>query len=195
MRIRIFAIISLVLGLSVTAAAQQKTALRTGWAIQSSCKVAEKGGVVSTPGFTPKGWYPATVPSTVLAALTADKVFPDPFFGMNLRAIPGTSYPIGRIFSRLPMPDDSPYRCSWWYRTEFRAPRGAGRVFNLHFGGINYRANVWMNGRQIADATERRRRLPHLRFRRQRDAAARRRQRAGRRGHRADGEGPRDQLG
>ena len=93
MRIRFLAIISLVLGLSVTAAAQQTTALRTGWAIQSSCKVAEKGGVISTPGFTPKGWYPATVPSTVLAALTADKVFPDPFFGMNLRAIPGTSYP------------------------------------------------------------------------------------------------------
>ena len=27
-------------------------------------------------------------------------------------------------------------------------------MFNLHFGGINYRANVWMNGRQIADATD-----------------------------------------
>jgi len=151
---RAFIISGLLLGFSVAATAQQRTELRTGWAIQSSCKVAEKGDVVSTPTFAPTGWYPATVPSTVLAALTAAKAFPDPFFGMNLRAIPGTSYPIGRVFSRLPMPADSPYRCSWWYRTEFTAPGAKGRVFNLHFAGINYRANVWLNGRQVAGAAE-----------------------------------------
>jgi exo-1,4-beta-D-glucosaminidase len=144
----------LVVGLVGPAAAQQRTDLRSGWAIQSSCQVAEKGGQISAPAFVPKGWHPTTVPSTVLAALVADKVFPDPFAGMNLRSIPGTSYPIGRVFSRLPMPDDSPYRCSWWYRTEFRAPGGPGRVNHLHFGGINYRANVWLNGRQIASATD-----------------------------------------
>ena len=151
---RVFIIGGLVFSLAATAAAEQRTELGTGWAIQSSCKVAERGDVVSTPACVPKGWYPATVPSTVLAVLTSAKAFPDPFLGMNLRAIPGTSYPIGRVFSRLPMPADSPYRCSWWYRTKFTAPGGKLRVFNLHFDGINYRANVWLNGRQIAGAAD-----------------------------------------
>ncbi len=154
MRTRISIAFVLVFLMLIPAAAQQRTDLRAGWAIQSSCKVAEKGDVISTAKFTPKGWYPATVPATVLAALVDAKIYPDPFYGMNLRAIPGTNYPIGKLFSRLPMPADSPYKCSWWYRTEFRAPGEAGKTFNLHFGGINYRANVWLNGQQIANSKD-----------------------------------------
>jgi exo-1,4-beta-D-glucosaminidase len=151
---RVLVVTTLVLGLVAPAAAQQRTDLRAGWVIQSSCQVAEKGSQISTPAFVPKGWHSTTVPSTVLAALVADRVFADPFVGMSLRSIPGTSYPIGRLFSRLPMPEDSPYKCSWWYRTEFRASGTRGRITHLHFGGINYRANVWLNGRQIANATD-----------------------------------------
>ncbi len=53
------------------------------------------------------------------------------------------------------MPQDSPYRCGWWYRTEFSAPPAAERDqrFWLHFGGINYRGDLWLNGQQIADST------------------------------------------
>ena len=53
------------------------------------------------------------------------------------------------------MPDDSPFRCSWWYRTEFTIPaRFQQKTAWLHFDGINYRANVWLNGRQLADAKD-----------------------------------------
>jgi len=54
------------------------------------------------------------------------------------------------------MPEDSPYRCGWWYRTEFSAPANADKAehFWLHFGGINYRADLWLNGRKIADTTK-----------------------------------------
>ena len=31
-------------------------------------------------------WYSATVPTTVLNALVEDKVYPDPYTGMNLRS-------------------------------------------------------------------------------------------------------------
>jgi exo-1,4-beta-D-glucosaminidase len=126
------------------------------WTIQSSSKVAESGEVISTPLFKPTGWIVATVPATVLAAqVTAkeQKVFEEPFFGRNLRQIPGTSYPEEKIFAQLPMPDDSPYKCSWWYRTEFRVPTSyKGKNVWLNFGGINYRANIWLNGKQIANA-------------------------------------------
>ena len=102
--------------------ANERIPLRDGWMLQSSCKVAAKGAQISVPGFPTDGWHATTVPSTVVAALVADKTYPDPYFGENLRSIPGTTYPIGKMFSVLPMPKDSPFRCSWWYRTEFRAP-------------------------------------------------------------------------
>jgi len=53
------------------------------------------------------------------------------------------------------MPDDSPFRCFWWHRTEFVVPAAfTGRNIWLTFNGINYRANIWLNGRKIADAAQ-----------------------------------------
>ena len=132
-------------------AANERVLLHDGWMLQSSCKVAAKGAQISLPGFGTDGWHATTVPSTVVAALVADKTFPDPYFGENLRSIPGATYPIGKMFSVRPMPKDSPFRCSWWYRTEFRAPDGfEGKRVWLNFAGINNRANIWLNGQRIA---------------------------------------------
>jgi exo-1,4-beta-D-glucosaminidase len=127
--------------------------LREGWAIQSSADVHETGGAISTPGFKARDWYPATLPSTVLSTLVKDRVYADPYTGVNLRSIPGTSYPIFRNFSELMMPPGSPFLHSWWFRTDFQIPaEDRGKTLWLNFDGINYRANVWMNGRQIASA-------------------------------------------
>src|ERR1700749_2627525 len=129
--------------------------LRENWRIQSSSALQAEGGALSTPGYKTTGWYAATVPSTVVGALVEDKVYPDPFYGMNLRLMPGCSYPIGHNFANLPMPDDSPYNKPWWYRTEFQVPAAdRGQRLWLHFDGINYAANVWLNGHKIADAGE-----------------------------------------
>jgi exo-1,4-beta-D-glucosaminidase len=133
----------------------EKTYLHSGWALQSSCQFSAAGEQISTAGFKTDGWHSTDVPSTVVAALVADKTYPDPYYGMNLRDIPGTTYPIGKNFSLLPMPKDSPFRCSWWYRTEFKLPENFnGRHVWLHFGGINNRANIWLNGRQIANSKD-----------------------------------------
>ncbi len=130
-----------------------KTYLHDGWTLQSGCEFKAAGAEISAVGFSTAGWHQTTVPSTVVAALVADNTYPDPDFGMNLRKIPGTTYPIGKNFGELPMPKDSPFRCSWWYRTEFRTPAGSdGRHVWLHFSGINYRANIWLNGRKLAGA-------------------------------------------
>ncbi len=54
----------------------------------------------------------------------------------------------------MPMSKDSPFRCAWWYRTEFTVAPSSDpnhRVW-LNFGGINNRANIWLNGHQIADS-------------------------------------------
>jgi exo-1,4-beta-D-glucosaminidase len=130
----------------------ERLALRDHWNLQSSANVAAKGDVISTPSFAPQGWHEATVPTTVVAALVRDKTLPDPVFAMNLRQLPGVSYPVGANFSNIRMARDSPYAVSWWYRRQFAAPAYyAGKIIWLNFEGINYRANVWLNGKQIAN--------------------------------------------
>ncbi|MGC1593721.1 MAG: sugar-binding domain-containing protein, partial [Candidatus Acidiferrales bacterium] len=132
-----------------------KVTLQSGWRLQSSCQFSATGDQISATGFKTDGWHSTDVPSTVVAALVADKTYPDPYYAMNLRDIPGTTYPIGKNFSLLPMPQDSPFRCSWWYRTEFKLPENFhDRHVWLHFGGINNRANIWLNGHQIAAAKD-----------------------------------------
>src|SRR5581483_222578 len=135
------------------ASAPGRMVLHDNWAIQSSAYVRDAGGSVSMPGFGAHGWYPATVPSTVLSASVRQRVYPDPYFGMNLRSIPGTTYPVSTNFSNIQMPPESPFRSSWWYRTEFTLPAEyRGRTLWLGFDGINFRANVWLNGRRIASS-------------------------------------------
>ena len=131
-----------------------KIVLSDGWSIQSSEKVKEKGETISSKAFFPQGWYSTSVPSTVLAALVGNKVYPDPYFGMNLRSIPGTGYAIGRNFANLPMPPGSPFRSTWWYRKQFQFSRREGQQSRLHFDGINYRANIWLNGHLVADSAQ-----------------------------------------
>jgi exo-1,4-beta-D-glucosaminidase len=135
--------------------AAEKLVLRDHWALQSSAKIEGKGEVLSTLGFVPQGWHNATVPTTVVAALVKEKTLPDPFFAMNLRQFPGVTYPIGGNFSNIAMEPDSPYAVSWWYRNQFAAPAAySGKTVWLNFKGINYRANVWLNGKQIANSNE-----------------------------------------
>ncbi len=135
--------------------ATKTTHLTEGWALQSSCKIRAEGSVIASPGLASDGWIKATVPTTVLAAQAAAGLVPDPYRDDNLRKLPGVNYPLGHNFANLPMPADSPYACGWWYRTEFTAPQVArdGRVW-LHFGGINYRGEIWLNGKHIAGRSQ-----------------------------------------
>lgn len=132
-------------------AVAKRVPLRDGWKLQSSCEVKAGGEEISKLGFVTAGWTTTKVPSTVLAAQVNAGKFKDPYFGMNLRDIPGTDYPITKIYANLPMTADSPYRCSWWYRKEFTAPFGPKETTWVRFNGINYRANIWLNGEKIAD--------------------------------------------
>jgi exo-1,4-beta-D-glucosaminidase len=137
------------------APSDEKLALRDGWSLQSSGKVDKGGEVISTAKFQPSGWYSVNVPTTVVAALVKQKIYPDPTYGMNLRSIPGTTYPIGANFSNIPMQQDSPFIIPWWYRKAFVLPAGyKGKAIWLDFGGINYRANIWLNGKQIAKSDD-----------------------------------------
>ena len=134
-------------------AAETKIDLAQGWLVQSSAKVTSPGEEIASERYRPQDWYRCTVPTTVVNALVNNQVYADPYFGMNLRLIPGTTYGIGMNFSNMAMPADSPFARSWWYRTQFRLPAATrGKNLWLNFDAINYRANIWLNGQKIADA-------------------------------------------
>jgi exo-1,4-beta-D-glucosaminidase len=132
-----------------------KIPLAQNWRLQSSCEVKATGQEIATAGFRTDAWHKASVPTTVVAALVADGTYTDPYYGLNLKSLPGMDYPPSIFFSNQPMPADSPFRCSWWFRTEFPTPTEAiKRAMWLRFDGINYRANIWLNGEKIADAKD-----------------------------------------
>jgi len=112
--------------------------LKTGWRIRASADTPARGEQISTPGFDCRAWYAATVPSTVLATLVKNGVYRDPYFAKNLDGI-----------------SSEPFRGSWWYRTEFDLPAAARHdCIRLVFDGINFRANVFLNGQPVATADE-----------------------------------------
>jgi exo-1,4-beta-D-glucosaminidase len=127
--------------------------LHKNWQLQSSCEVKATAEQLSTAGFDAGAWHHTDIPSTVVGALVNDKTYPDPTYGTNLRSLPGMDYSSKSFFALQDMPKNSPFLCSWWFRTEFTLPSGYDQKTKwLHFLGINYRANIWINGQKIADA-------------------------------------------
>ncbi len=131
-----------------------RTYLHRNWQIQSSCDVKAGGEQISSAGFDAKEWHKTDIPATVVGALVTDKTYPDPNYGTNLKSLPGMNYSDKTLFANQEMPEGSPFRCSWWYRTEFTPPAGEKKKEWLDFLGINYRANIWINGHKLEDASD-----------------------------------------
>jgi exo-1,4-beta-D-glucosaminidase len=109
-------------------------ALKSGWAIFAADRVEASGERIATPGFDADAWYPAKVPSTVLGNLVDLGIYGNVLFSKNLGTIP-----------------TAPFQQPWWYRTEFMAENaGSGIQSRLVFEGINYRAEIYLNGCKVA---------------------------------------------
>ena len=112
---------------------QEPLVLSSGWQLQDVAKVPQPGTELSLPGFRSDGWYPATVPGTVLTSYLNAGAIPDPNFGDNQLFI-----------------SDSYFYSDFWYRTEFLSPNvTAGELQWLEFEGINWKANVFLNGDRL----------------------------------------------
>ncbi|HUX43793.1 MAG TPA: discoidin domain-containing protein [Terracidiphilus sp.] len=104
------------------------------WRLQRASLVPADGAAISTPGFAAKDWRIATVPGTVLTSYLNDGAIPNPDFGDNQYAI-----------------SDSFFCADFWYRNEFLAPaaRPAQQHYWLNFDGINWKAEVYLNGHSL----------------------------------------------
>jgi len=128
--------------------------------LQSSSLIKADGAEISNTQYkSPVYWMPVKVPSTVLTGLVANHIYPDPYQGLNNMLIPDASDQFNKEYnleqySHLPG-EPNPWKKPYWYRTTFNVAAGdKGRHFQLIFKGINYRAAVWVNGKQIADSTQ-----------------------------------------
>ena len=111
------------------------TKLEKGWTLFSSKGLKDSGDNISTLGFVTKQANNAKVPGTVLANLVEQGVYTDIFVDSNFDKI-----------------DKEQFKGSWWYRKDFKISKSDLSNYNLVFEGINYRANIWLNGKKIADA-------------------------------------------
>jgi exo-1,4-beta-D-glucosaminidase len=113
--------------------------LREGWLMQSAIPLNAGGAEISRENYKAGGWYPVSLPTTVIAGLLKNKVYDfDPFYGSNLQRIAGPQF-------------DS----AWWFRKEFSLPASSrGKILVLILHGLNYRANVWLNGTRVADSSQ-----------------------------------------
>ena len=97
---------------------------------------------MSMPGFSTEGWLPAIVPGTVLNTDVYNGKVPEPYFGLNNKVqkklIPDITEAGRDYYTR-------------WFRTEFDVPASyAGKQIWLQFDGINYHAEVWVNGNLLS---------------------------------------------
>jgi len=112
--------------------------LSDGWSIRAAADVADDGAAVSTAGYGSAEWFAASVPSTPMAALVASGLHPDLYLGTNLEEV-----------------DTEQFDGPWWYRTEFEvSAEQAEKVARLQFAGINYSADIWLNGELLAGRQE-----------------------------------------
>jgi len=118
-------------------AQKQEIILNKNWKAKRAGELTVDGTVISKPDFQLYDWMDAVVPGTVLTTLLHNGKVPDPFFGMNNELIPDI-YETG------------PEYYTFWFQNEFEMPElKSGQQVWLKFRGINYRANIFLNGKRV----------------------------------------------
>lgn len=140
---KIFTLLTVFTIMAVDIVAQPSTSflLNNNWKAKRATDVLADGNEITSGSFKPEGWMEATVPGTVLTTLLNNKQIPDPFFGMNNNLIPDV-FETGRDYY------------TYWFYNEFELPdlKEDQQVW-LNFRGINYFADVFLNGKRVNSST------------------------------------------
>ncbi|MBR1543521.1 MAG: beta-glycosidase, partial [Muribaculaceae bacterium] len=91
------------------------------------------GETIASADYDSQTWVPATVPGTVLASY------------LNIGAVPNPNYA-----DNVDQISESFFRSNFWYRDEFEWDgQLKGEQQWLNFDGINWKANVYLNGQRL----------------------------------------------
>ena len=110
--------------------------LQENWKISPANATKAGGKSISKNAFDASAWTEAKVPGTILHHLKESGKYENLYFGKNLEKI-----------------DTSKFRQPWWYHRKFEVNKGNGN-FQLLLKGINYKADLWLNGEKIANKTK-----------------------------------------
>ncbi len=111
--------------------------LNSGWKARKAIDIVVDGTIISGKDYQLYDWMEAVVPGTVLTTLLHNQKVPDPFFGMNNEMIPDI-YQVGADYY------------TYWFYNQFKAPEfKVGEEVWLKFRGINYSAEMFLNGKKI----------------------------------------------
>lgn len=118
-----------------------KALLHTGWMARRASDIKTDGNTLSRLPLDRNGWMPARVPGTVLTTMLENNLYPAPEFGMNNNLIPDI-YEAGNDFY------------TYWFVSEFETPDVPdNRNVWFNFRGINYKAELFLNGKRLNNAT------------------------------------------
>lgn len=108
--------------------------LSANWKMQQGDKLQDtEEKDISLNGYDTRSWYNAIVPGTVLGSWATNGVIKDPYFGINMQKI-----------------DPEQFKKPWWFRTTFQLKAAdLKKKVSLRFNGINYRADLWINGKKV----------------------------------------------
>lgn len=127
----------LVAALTWTAVAAIRNFVIPGWKLQSEANAGDNLKSISSPGYDSSSWYQISARRTVMGGLIEAGVYNTEqlFYSKNLQTT--VNY--------------KPYYAPWLYRTEFDLRNGNGAHAFLITNGITSKADIFLNGNQIAD--------------------------------------------
>ena len=103
------------------------------WQLQRASEVEARGEQIAAADFDCRDWIAATVPGTVLTSY------------INIGAVPNPNYA-----DDVDQISESFFRSNFWYRNEFEVSGDLkGEQQWLNFDGINWKANVYLNGQRL----------------------------------------------
>ena len=115
----------------------EKTLIHSDWYARKANEVKMDGNRLSAALLDKTGWLPARVPGTVLTTLLENHMYPAPEFGLNNNLIPDI-HEVGNDFY------------TYWFTRQFTInDLPEGRNVWLNFRGINYKAEIFLNGKRI----------------------------------------------
>ncbi len=119
----------------------EKTLLNNGWFARRANEMKTDGNTLTSQPFNTEGWMKARVPGTVLTTLLENNLYPAPEYSMNNNLIPDI-YEIGNEFY------------TFWFIKPFEMKKVSGdKQVWLNFRGINYKADIFLNGKRVNNTT------------------------------------------